>query len=113
MEFGVVKKHKGVFKLYAEFSDKATKILEADNHWDALEEAEDLYPDAWIDSKIDNSEGRLMKWEDYQDCVDCGGFIDDDGYGYSYDKDLNFIKNVRPSLKKKPEGAAFVLWFNR
>lgn len=113
MEFGVVKKDKGLFKLYKEFSKQAKKILKADNLWDAIEEAEKLYPDAWIECRIGDSTGHLMKWEDYKASVGYGGFTDYDGYGYAYDKDFNFIKNVRPSLKNTPKEAAFVLWFNR
>lgn len=113
MEFAVIKEKNGVFNLYPEFSKEERKVLQSTNHWDALREAEKIYPNVWIEVEIGGYTGDLITYDDYQESVDCDGFTDYDGYGYSYDKDFKFLKNVHPSMKQKPKGAEYVLWFNR
>lgn len=106
---------KGKFKLRKEDTRHVVKVLEATNHWDALEEANKKYPDDWISSCIDGSVGDLILAIEFVDMVDTGCFLDYDGFGYAYDKDFNKLDYmVYPSeISKIPPEAEYVLWFNR
>ena len=62
--------------------------------------------------------GHLMTMEDFKESVDCGGFIDYDGFGYYATKDKMSNKQIVPSdfrknhiLKNKE--FTHVVWFNR
>jgi len=60
--------------------------------------------------------GDLMTAEEYKDNVECGGFIDYDGYGNYSDGKLIYPKEgkVYPSeIKKFKKKYTHVVWYNR
>ena len=63
---------------------------------------------------------HLMTMEEWLECVDCGGFIDYDGYGYLSDGKLKYPDHqIWPSDverlgdKFNPKQFTHVVWFNR
>lgn len=57
--------------------------------------------------------GDLMTIEEYMECVNGGGFVDYDGFGYASDGKVMFTeKRIRPS-DGEPFGYTHVVWFNK
>ncbi len=59
--------------------------------------------------------GDLMTVAEYLECVECGAFIDYDGFGYAVkdgmvDEETFMYPSQRHEL---PEDATHILWFNR
>jgi hypothetical protein len=60
--------------------------------------------------------GHIFTMEDFLDCVNCGGFIDYDGFGYYATKNVCIEKPIYPSdVKAGDFDASFshIIWFNR
>lgn len=59
--------------------------------------------------------GVIMSLEEYLQSVECGGFIDYDGWGYPiYEDGLVESEPTCPSkVDEIPEGTVKIIWFNR
>lgn len=62
--------------------------------------------------------GDIYSFDDFSDCVECGGFIDYDGQGIFIDNNTGErLKAVRCNVdwlkKNKPENSDYIMWFNR
>jgi hypothetical protein len=60
--------------------------------------------------------GDLMTWEDFVDNVECGGFIDYDGYGELAMATQVSNVTICPSDVEgfvRPDWATHVLWYNK
>ncbi len=66
-------------------------------------------------TKVVDDFAEVMTVADYIDSVKCGGFIDEDGFGYPIkDNKANTDIWLYPSeLSKLPEDATHVAWYNK
>lgn len=55
----------------------------------------------------------LMELSEFQECVNCGDFIPDDGIGYYATSDRMSDLSVWSNQRIPPEWATHVAWFNR
>lgn len=63
-----------------------------------------------------NEWGDLMTLQDFLGCVECGAFIDYDGYGELATATTVSNIEISPSEVKRfefPEWATHILWYNR
>jgi len=76
-----------------------------------------LLLDATMDDLPNPEFCDLMTMEDWIGCVECGGFIDYDGYGYYSDGEKQFSHiNVYPSMLasgKLDRSWSHIVWFNK
>lgn len=70
-----------------------------------------LYPEV-VEERDD-----LLTREEFIDCVKCGGFINDDGYGHLSDGNFHsYYASIYPSQVARfdwPAWATHIIWFNR
>lgn len=58
--------------------------------------------------------GKLMTKRCWLECVEEGGFTDDDGYGYAVKRKKYNIVPLYPSKANEiPKSATHVIWFNK
>ncbi len=67
-------------------------------------------------SKPNPDYGDCMTVVEFLECVQCGGFIDYDGWGYlsdgtNYDPDVTIRPSGAPGCI--PKGTTHILWMNR
>ena len=62
-----------------------------------------------------NSSDDVYTVEEFRDCVECGGFIDYDGFGHPVkDGKANEDIWVKPSkVNQIPKDATHIVWYNR
>ena len=76
-----------------------------------------LLQDATMDELTSPDFSDLMTMEDWVSTVECGGFIDYDGYGYYSDGEKQFSHiNVYPSMLasgKLDRSWSHIVWFNK
>jgi hypothetical protein len=73
------------------------------------------FPENCMNCEINGYQGFLLPFDEWVRDVHNGGFIDYDGYGDVLDKDFKIIRAFYyPSdYDIKPEGAEYVLWYNK
>lgn len=58
--------------------------------------------------------GDVMTIEDWKECVESGGFIDDDGFALASNGAHCTKEEYYPSIAHKlPEGTTHIVWYNR
>lgn len=81
-------------------------------------------PTGFLESvTLDGNEGALMTWKSFVESVECGMFIDYDGFGDVIDEEGGRVASISPSgvskfeehLAKigKSKDDVFVLWYNK
>ena len=110
--FGKIKDHFEWFK----FTYRDPKLLELEREI-ILEQVKEIKNKKIIKLQPHDDIGDLMTFEDFKDCVDCGGFIDSDGFGYWSNESGYSDFVVKPSHFEYPEllrdDFKYVLWFNK
>ncbi len=71
-------------------------------------------PELSYDQEVDPNCGKVMTVGEYRENVDCGGFIDYDGFGYPMKDGKSAKHPLYPSeINKLPTDATHVVWFNK
>ena len=110
-------KRDGKFKLRYEFSNYTIDIYdgESENLYEILTHYQEKYEDAWIDVRIGDAYGHLMKIDEWIEFCEDGLFMNGDGSGSPLDENFHFIgSSILPSQRNDlTPKLKYILWFNK
>ncbi len=91
-------------------------IVDEEDGWQKGDKVDITITRAEIKFEPIDTNGDMMTLKHWLECVDSGGFIDYDGFGYYAFEDKMSDKEVKPSHVKKngiDDKFTHVVWYNR